>query len=508
MCSSFLKKIVLTTAALTMAAFPAFADDISFAETNSAVGDHVVLYVNNDLNLPLQIGGEMTIAIQKAMEASGFKGTFGNQKSFYGLGDTKSVTVIGTGSDRLTPRNLRDLGGHTVKAPGDGDLSVIVEGLKTQSDTSSADLAFGYRLGDYSFTKYKTGNLPEDRSVTFISEDADEAQDLMEGDYEGLADAVHMVRDLGNAPGLEIYPETFVERIRKEARGVPNLKLTVMGVREMERAGMGAILGVGKGSVHDPRMLVLEYMGGDSNDAPLALVGKGITFDTGGISLKPNSGQWLMKSDLSGAAAVAGTLISTAKRGADINLIGVMPLAENMPDGTAIRPGDVLTTFNGKTIEVMSTDAEGRLLLVDAVPYTIEKYQPELIVDIATLTGSVGRALSDEYGGVITRDFDLAQTMMDIGERSGEDVWPLPLHPNHYDQIKSDIADIKSTAGSPGASIGAAVIGTFVDEDQPWVHIDMAGVDWRDSATPTAPKGHAGWGVRFMDQLVRDYEKK
>ena len=503
----FLLKTALTSAALSMAAVPAFADDISFATSNTAAGDHVVIFLNESLTLPQQMGADVSEVLSRAMNASGFEGAFGTSQHYYGLGDIKSVTVIGTGGDTLTRRNLHDLGGHAVKAPGDGDLTIIVEDLKTDSDAPSAELALGYRLGHYSFDKYKTGELPADRDVIFIGDDTDEADDLTDADYEGLADAVDMARDLGNAPGLEIYPKTFVDRIRQDARGIPNLKLTVMGVREMERAGMGAILGVGKGSVHDPRLLVLEYMGA-GDDAPLALVGKGITFDTGGISLKPNSGQWLMKSDLSGAAAVAGTLISTAKRGADINLVGVMPLAENMPDGKAIRPGDVLTTYTGKTIEVMSTDAEGRLLLVDAVPYTIEKYDPELIINIATLTGSAARALGDEYGALITRDFELAQTMMDIGERSGEDVWPLPLHANHYKQIKSDIADIKSTAGAPGASIGAAVIGTFVEEGQPWVHLDIAGVDWRDSATPTAPKGHAGWGVRFMDQLVRDYEKK
>ena len=500
-------KTALTSAALSMVALPAFADDISFATSNTAVGDHVVVYLDKGLTLPQQINGDMSDSLDRAMEASEFKGAFGTSQIFYGLGDSSSVTVIGTGDETLTRRQLHDLGGHAVKAPGEGKLSILVEGLETDSEAPSAELALGYRLGSYSFDTYKTGDLPEDRDVVFISDNTRDARDLMEADYAGLADAVDMVRDLGNAPGLEIYPETFVDRVRNEARGIANLKLTVMGGREMERAGMGAILGVGKGSVHDPRLLILEYSGA-GDDAPLALVGKGITFDTGGISLKPNSGQWLMKSDLSGAAAVAGTLISTAKRGADINLVGVMPLAENMPDGKAIRPGDVLTTYNGKTIEVMSTDAEGRLLLVDAVPYTIEKYEPELVVNIATLTGSAARAMGDEYGAVITRDFGLAQTMMDIGDRSGEDVWPLPLHPNHYDQIKSGIADIKSTAGAPGASIGAAVIGTFVEEDQPWVHLDIAGVDWRDSATPTAPKGHAGWGVRFMDQLVRDYEAK
>ena len=214
------------------------------------------------------------------------------------------------------------------------------------------------------------------------------------------------------------------------------------------------------------------------------------------------------KSDLSGAAAVGGAVLAAAKRGADIDLVAVMPLAENMPAEDAIRPGDVLTTYNGTTIEVMSTDAEGRLLLADAVAYAQDEFDPELVVNIATLTGSAARALGDEYGAVITRDFDLATRMMEIGEAAGEAVWPLPLHPNHYEQIESEIADIKSTAGSPGASIGAAVVGTFVDEDQPWVHLDIAGVDWRDSATPTAPKGHAGWGVRFLDQLMRDLEQR
>jgi leucyl aminopeptidase len=504
----FILKTLLSSAAVSMAASPAFADDISFAPSNTVAAENMVIYLDEDLDLPTQIGGETATDLERAIEASGFTGAFGAHKSFYGVGDTNSITVIGTGSEALSRRHLHDLGGHTAKAPGEGELSVIVEGLETESDAPSAELALGYELGNYSFTKYKTGDQEEDRDVIFISENTAAASDLMEADYQAIADAVSMTRDLGNAPGLEIYPETFVERVRAEARGIPNLKVSVMGVREMEREGMGAILGVGKGSVHDPRLMILEYTGAARSDAPLALVGKGITFDTGGISLKPNSGQWLMKSDLSGAAAVGGTVIAAAKRGADVNLVGVMPLAENMPSERAIRPGDVLKTYNGTTIEVMSTDAEGRLLLIDAVPYTIEKYDPELVVNIATLTGSAGRALADEYAAVITRDFDLAQEMMDIGERSGEDVWPLPLHPNHFDQIKSDIADIKSTAGSPGASIGAAVIGTVVDEDQAWVHLDIAGVDWRDSATPTAPKGHAGWGVRFMDQLVRDFEAK
>lgn len=503
------RRAFLSTVAFSLMAAPAaFAADIRFAPNDADMSDHIAIFLDEDGDMPSVISAEMTSTLESALERAEFKSGFGKHHTFYGLEGLPIVTVLGAGDEALGRRQLHDLGGHLASVPGEAPLTVFVDGLDTDVTAPSAELALGFQLGDYKFETYKTDKSEGDRELIFAGKDQDLSEDLLRDDYQAVADAVSMVRDLGNAPGLDIYPETFVDRVRAEARGIPNLKVSVMGVRELEREGMGAILGVGKGSVHDPYMLVLEYTGAARSDAPLALVGKGITFDTGGISLKPNTGQWLMKSDLSGAAAVGGTVIAAAKRGADVNLIGVMPLAENMPGSRAIRPGDVLKTYDGTTIEVMSTDAEGRLLLIDAVPYAIEKYQPELIVNIATLTGSAARALADEYGAVITRDFDLAQEMMDIGKRSGEDVWPLPLHPNHFDQIKSDIADIKSTAGSPGASIGAAVIGTVVDEDQAWVHLDIAGVDWRDSGTPTAPKGHAGWGVRFMDQLVRDFEAR
>ncbi|MEM7728124.1 MAG: leucyl aminopeptidase [Pseudomonadota bacterium] len=507
---------------LALSASPAAlaADSLAFGTLQSADSANVVLYMDNGLTLP-EAGNLMNNAAQDALEravrSARFDGSFGTHKTFYGIGDLDAVTVIGTGTDALTRRQLHDLGGHTAKAPGEDDLVVITSGLRTSVPNPASEIAVGYGLGDYSFRTYKTGktgrkgvtNPPnDDRDVTFIVSDPTADKGRMDREYTALLDGVTLTRDLGNEPGMSVYPQEFVNRVQAATRGVPNLRLTVMDLRALEREGMGGITGVGKGSVHDPLMLVLDYRGGASDDAPIALVGKGITFDTGGISLKPNSGQWLMKSDLSGAAAVAGTLLVTAKRGADINVVGLMPLAENMPGPSAIRPGDVLSTYNGTTIEVMSTDAEGHLLLADAVAYAQDTYDPELLVNIATLTGSAARAMGDDYGAMLTRDWDLAMEMMEIGERAGEDVWPLPLHDSHFEQIESDIADIKSTAGAPGASIGAAVVGTFVAEDQPWVHLDIAGVDWRDTGTPTAPKGHAGWGVRFMDELVRTYEDK
>lgn len=515
-----LKASLALVLSLSVAPATLAADKITFSALSEADASNVVLYLDQTLSLP-DVGelmdSEDVAALNRALKSSGFGGAFGKHETFYGLGDFDAVTVIGTGNEALSRRQLHDLGGHTVKVPGEETIAIIATSLNTAAALPSAEIAMGYKLGDYSFLTYKTGktgkkgviDVPnDDRNVVIVTADPAAEDAVMKRDYDGLADGIRLTRDLGNEPGMAVYPEEFVKRVRAEARGIPGLRVTVLELNDLEREGMGGIVGVGQGSVHDPRMLILDYRGADRTDAPIALVGKGITFDTGGISLKPNTGQWLMKSDLSGAAAVAGTLLATAKRGADINLVGLMPLAENMPGSRAIRPGDVLSTYNGTTIEVMSTDAEGRLLLADAVAYAQDKYDPELLVNIATLTGSAARAMGDNYGAVITRDFDLSVEMMDVGKRSGEDVWPLPLHDSHFTQIDSEIADIKSTAGNPGASIGAAVVGTFVDADQPWVHLDIAGVDWRDSATPTAPKGHAGWGVRFMDQLVRDHEAK
>ncbi len=371
-------------------------------------------------------------------------------------------------------------------------------------DLDAADLAAGYKLGAYSFKKYKSDAEAHDRTVTFMSSDPSGARSEFEGDLNHLVDGVYFTRDMGTEPGGSMYPEKFAQNVRELFRGVPGVRVSVLGVREMTRYNMGALMGVGKGSVHDPRLVVVEYTGDRSGTAPIALVGKGITFDTGGISIKGNSGMWAMKSDLSGAAAVAGAVYAAAKRGENINLVGVMAMAENMPAEDAIRPGDVLETMSGKTIEVMSTDAEGRLVLADGVRYAQDEFEPSLLIDIATLTGSAASAMGTDYAAVISRDWDMNVKFMDIGKTVGEEVWPLPLNKNHFKKIKSDIADIKSTAGRPGASIGGAVIGTFIDDDQPWVHLDIAGVDWLDSGTPTTPKGHAGWGVRFMDGIVRD----
>jgi leucyl aminopeptidase len=452
----------------------------------------------------------------KLLALNDFETKLGHVQHLQMVAGLESLLVIGSkDDDGLSASELQDLGGiiassfsSTTKTV---DVAVHIDNL-TLTDTTlftpSALIASGYHMRDYSFDKYKTKKDEGKSTVTLVTQNAEMAENHYQNDLKYVAQGVHMARDIATEPGNNMYPEVFADKIKAAFRGIDNVKVKVLDVRDMEKYNMGALLGVGKGSVHDPRLVIIEYLGGDKNTAPIALAGKGITFDTGGISLKDNEGMWAMKSDLAGASAVAGAMHAIANRGEKINVIGIMAMAENMPGASAIRPGDVLDTMKGTTIEIMSTDAEGRLVLADAVYYVQQEYKPSMLLNIATLTGSAARALSDEYAAVITRDFELSTQMMEVGKRSGEHVWPLPLHANHFEQIKSPIADIKNSgAGNPGASIAAAVIATFVDESLPWVHLDIAGVDWLSEDIDVSPKGSQGWGVRFMDQVVREQVK-
>jgi leucyl aminopeptidase len=313
-------------------------------------------------------------------------------------------------------------------------------------------------------------------------------------------------RDITNEPANVIYPETFVESARAAFAGIRGVSIEVLDVPAMERLGMGALLGVGRGSERPPRLLVVRYRGaGAPEGGPIALVGKGITFDSGGISIKPSAGMGNMKMDMSGAAAVVGSTLALARSGAPVNVVAVAALAENMPDGTAIRPGDVLTAMNGKTIEIISTDAEGRLVLADALIWIERNLNPSVIVDVATLTGAVGGALGDDYAGLFSRHDALAAQIEAAADATGEDVWRLPLHPSYAQDTSSTIADIKNSGeGGAGAGTGAWFIGEFISRDIPWAHLDIANMayggpsDWK-------PAGAAGYGVRLLDQFVRDF---
>ena len=453
--------------------------------------------------LDARTDGALVIA---ATEAA-FTGEAGQTLTLFGIKPYARIDLIGVGSGPVDRVGAEDFGGLAAGL-NDGAsgtrTGILWSGIERDGDATAARVAFGYRLGDYRFDRYQFERLdPATRGgMTVYSNDAQAARQF-DDDLAHVAAAVYLARDLSSEPGNIIYPQSFVDRVRTEFRGLRNVNIEVLDEKDLRRLGMGAHLGVGSGSSRPPRLLVIEYRAG--GDRPtLALAGKGITFDTGGVSLKKNDGMWRMKGDMTGAAVVTASALAAARRGAGVNLIALAALAENMPSGTAIRPGDVLTSMSGKTIEISSTDAEGRLVLSDAVYYAQARYKPDVLIDVATLTGSVGRAVGPDYAGLFSRHDMLADQLLDAGAASGELLWRLPLNDTYFEQIKSEIADvINGGATGAGASIGAAFIGTFVAEDQVWAHLDIAGVDLADEPSATAPKGFTGWGVRILDEYVR-----
>jgi len=442
--------------------------------------------------------------IDAAIAAAGFEGKAGDTLSLRGIGSRPRLMLVGVGEEP-TAVDFAKAGGKVAQETSGEKAPIAIAGLPDAQ--AVAEVALGHRLGGYRFDRYKTGAeepLPV-QAVTLVHADAAGARAAFEARQAGLAEGVRFARDLINEPANVVYPETFVERTRAAFRGVADVEIEVLEPAAMRELGMGALLGVGQGSPRTPRLMLVTYRGAEG--PPLALAGKGITFDTGGISLKTSSGMDDMKADMSGAAVVVGTVLSLARTRAPVHVVAVAALAENMPGGNSQRPSDVVRTMAGKTIEVVNTDAEGRLVLADAVQYVAERREPFAIVDIATLTGAAVSALGPEYAALFARDDTIAERVEDVAERAGEPVWRLPLHPNYAKAVKSDIADVKNSGNSPapGASAGAHFIEAFIAQDMPWAHIDMAPTMWADSAAPLTPKGPTGYGVRLLDQLAREW---
>ena len=430
-------------------------------------------------------------AIAMAASEVAFRGEKGQTLTLLGIKPYARIDLIGVGPDPVDRVGAEDFGGLAAGV-NDGKSGTTVQilwsGVPREDDATAARVAFGYRLGDYRFDRYQQERLdPAERGKVVVLSDESDAADQFADDLEHVAAGVYLARDLSSEPGNIIYPQSFVDRVSAEFAGLKNVNIRVLDEKDLRRLGAGAHLGVGGGSSRPPRLLVIEYFAG--GDRPtLVLAGKGITFDSGGVSLKPGKGMWMMKGDMTGAAVVSSTVLAAARRGAPVNVVALAALAENLPSGTAIRPGDVLTSMSGKTIEIDSTDAEGRLLLID----------------VATLTGSVGRAVGPDYAGLFSLEDELANGLLEAGAVSGEEVWRLPLNDTYFEQIKSEIADVKNGgAGGAGASVGAAFIGSFVGENQAWAHIDIAGVDYNEEPEPTKPKGFTGWGVRLLDEYLR-----
>jgi len=411
--------------------------------------------------------------------------------------------VLGLGEQPLDQPMIENIGGKTAQWAKD-NRAAQVELIWDGAYQEAAWLAFGAELGQYRFSKYKTGRdqdtSSDSRTLVIRSANSAAAADLYHDQWQPIARAANFARDLSTEPANVLWPEVFVERVREAIKGLPNLSLEVLDVPAMERLGMGGILAVGQGSIRPPRLMLLRYQGGRAGDAPLAFVGKGITFDSGGISIK---GQ-----DMAGAATVTATVIGLADRRAPVNVVAVAALAENMPSGSAGRPGDVIRTGSGKTFENLNTDAEGRMVLVDALWYVQERDKPRVIIDIATLTGAIGGALGGDYAGLFARDDTLANALLAAGERSGELLWRMPLREDYKQRLRSPIADLRNVGSAgPGAGTAAYFIGEWVDRSTPWAHLDIAAMSWKSSSTPTSPEGATAFGVRLLDRYVRDFHQ-
>lgn len=420
------------------------------------------------------------------------------------------ILLVGLGEKDAEHSDLdwQNIGGQAVQDAVEVFETAPVFAFDVSDASNLALIAYGAKIGSYYFDKYYTDSERHKRqkSIVMFSENATSSAAIYEKTWEPVANAIYLTRDISNEPANVIFPQSFVDTWLGHFKGMDNIKIRTYDEKDMIKQGMGAIHGVGKGSARQPRMMVVEYMGGDKGDKPVVVVGKGITFDTGGISLKNPKNMWNMKFDMSGAAAAMGTLYALAGQKAEVNLVAIAALAENMPSSNAQRPGDVVTSMSGKTIQIRSTDAEGRLVLADAIHYGDVKYDPALLIDLATLTGSASRALGKDYGAMFTRHDDLVAGFMAAGKASGDEVWQLPLNDNHFKAIENDVADVMNSGpDAPGASAGAAFIGAFVRESTPWVHFDIAGVAWGNKAKPhNASPGSTGFGVRLLNHYIKN----
>ena len=425
-------------------------------------------------------------------------------------GKVLRVALVGLGGASASDRTgaVEKAGaGIVAKYLTAGEAALTIDltgsGLTTQETTA---LLLGARLRAWRFDTYRT-KLTDDKKpsltrIDVIGAPADVAADWAE--EEAVAAGVEFTRELVTEPANVIYPESFVERVRTRVADT-GLAVRVLDESEMSALGMGSLLGVAQGSARPPRLLVLEWKGGEQESKPIAFVGKGVTFDTGGISIKPAAGMEDMKWDMGGAGAVAGTMLTLALRKAKANVVGICGLVENMPDGNAQRPGDVVTSMSGQTIEVINTDAEGRLVLCDALTWVQREFAPTRIVDLATLTGAIIGSLAHEYAGLFSNDDALAADLTAAGENTGDRLWRFPMGPAYDKMIDSPIADMKNVGSRFGGSITAAqFLKRFIENDTPWAHLDIAGTVWADKPGATWDKGATGFGVRLLDRFVRD----
>ena len=483
---------------------------ISFADTRPNA-DHALAIAVAPATLAgagLSVLPEATQLLGRtAAKALRFDGEKGAVVEYFGEADGahRRLLLAGTGAQADFERLGAALAAKLLIS-GEKALTVDITAVAgAKPADAAAALAFGLTLRSWRYDRYRTKldvkQKPSLEEVIIVGGGADAAARWEE--HHAVAEGVAFARELVTEPGNIIYPESFVERCRAlEPLGV---KVEVLDRDAMAKLGMGALLGVSQGSARPPQLLVMTWDGTDGGQPPVALVGKGVTFDTGGISLKPPAGMEDMKWDMGGAGAVAGTMKALALRKARAHVIAVCALVENMPDGNAQRPGDVVTSMSGQTIEVINTDAEGRLVLCDALTWVQETHGPKTIVDLATLTGAMIVSLGYEYGGMFANEDSLAEQLSAAGTAVGDKLWRMPLGDPYDKLIDSGIADMKNVGPREGGSITAAqFLKRFINDGVRWAHLDIAGMVWASKPGATWDKGATGFGVRLLDRFVAD----
>ena len=473
-----------------------------------------------------QIDELMNGALTAAFQSKRFEGKLNQtfQQSVRGLMGADSIIVVGLGKSKdVKEEQVRQASGTGAKTAersrhpkiaiflDEKDAGKSAKSKKKQAGSPiAAAIVEGTQLGLYHFDQYKSQDKDDPpfrvAEITVLAPSKPKVKDYQKGvdQAEKLCEAVIATRDLMHHPGNTATP-TFLAKSAQTMARKHKITCKILEKKDMEKLGMGSLLGVSRGSHEPPKFIVMEYKGGKAKDKPVVIVGKGITFDTGGISLKPGAGMDEMKFDMSGGAVTIGTLQAAASLKLKVNLVGLVPAAENMPGGSAIKPGDILTASNGKTIEVLNTDAEGRLILADALVYA-QRYKPKALIDLATLTGAVIMALGHQAAAAVGTDPKLIQKLIASGDVTGERLWELPLYEEFVKATKSDIADLKNIA-SPGVGAGtitgAAFLKPFTD-DLPWVHLDIAGTAWTSNERPYIPKGGSAYGVRLLIDYLKN----
>lgn len=446
--------------------------------------------------------------IEAARDSGRFGGKRGQQVSVVlpTSVDARRAVLIGGGKAKgRGPSEWEAIGAALAKAQANSGFKSLA--LHADTAEHAAAAAAGAKLASYRFDAYQTRLKPDQKpsltGVSVIVDDAKAAKAAFKP-HEAAIDGTLLARDLMNEPPNVLHPEEFARRVK--ALEDDGLEVEILGEKQMAKLGMNALLGVGQGSVRESQLAIMKWMGGKAGEAPVALIGKGVCFDTGGISLKPGPQMEDMKGDMGGAAAVTGTMLALARRKAKANVIGLIGLVENMPDGKAQRPGDIVTSASGQTIEIQNTDAEGRLVLADVLWYAQEHYKPKAMVDLATLTGAIIIALGHTHAGLFSSDDKLASALEAAGKASGETVWRLPLDESYDKLLKSKFADMRNIGGrAAGSATAAQFLKRFVENGTPWAHIDIAGVAWRDGEKADSdPSWASGFGPRLLDRWIAE----